>query len=151
MTTLVCTYTDTHTQFGSVHLEGSELLLGGVRVAGVHADPGCRGAAVVGRAPPQVLKGLQEGTLSSLLLQWRGALLLHLCDFNKGNWLCLETSFTTAARMTFAPCWALGDWKVLGELLHGRGHEVCWQDGEPGGFQNHLTYSSHCWNKRVNQ
>lgn len=126
--------------------------LGGVGVTGVQAGLcGCRGAAVMGSwwaveglcAPPQVLQGLQEGAACPLLLQGRGAFFFYLCDLRKGDRLCFEASLTGSAGAALASCWALGDGQLLGELLHSRGHKVCWQDVEARGLHNHLTHGSH--------
>lgn len=110
---------------------GQEMIqpsLSGVGVTGVQAGLcGCGGAAVMGGcwtvkglcAPPQVLQGLQEGATRPLLLQWRGALFLHLCDLSKGYRLCFESSLTGSAGAALAPGRALWDRQLLGELLHG--------------------------------
>lgn len=127
--------------------------LGGVGVAGVQAGLRRRGvAAVLGgwraveglRAPPQVLQGLQEGPARPLLLQRRGTLLLHLRDLSEGHRLRFEAGLARSAGAALAPRWAFGDGQLLGELLHGRGHEVGRQDVEAGGLHDHLTHSSHC-------
>lgn len=128
--------------------------LGGVGVTGVQACLcGRGGVAVMGArrqveglcAPPEVLQGLQEGTTCPLLLERRGALLLHLCDFGKGDRLGLEASLAGPAGAASALRRALGDRQLLGELLHGRGHKVSWQDVEAGRLHGHLTHSSHRW------
>lgn len=105
----------------------SQPSLSGVGVTGVQAGLcGRGGAAVMGSwwtmkglcAPPQVLQGLQEGATRPLLLQWRGAFLLHLCNLGEGDRLCFESSLTWSAGAALAPGWALRDRQLLGELLH---------------------------------
>lgn len=130
----------------------SQLSLRGVGVTGVQAGLcGCGGTAVMDswraveglRASPQVLQGLKEGATCPLLLQGWGTFFFYFCNLSKGDRLCFEASFTRSAGATLAPCWGLGDGQLLGELLHGWGHEVGRQDVEAGGLDNHLTYSSH--------
>lgn len=124
--------------------------LGGVGVTGVRAGLcGCGGVmgsrwAVEGLcAPPQILQGLQEGTSCPFLLQGWGTFLFYLCNLSKGDRLCFEASLTRSAGAALAPCWALGDRQLLGELLHSRGHKVGRQDVEARRLHNHLTHSSH--------
>lgn len=75
-------------------------------------------------APPQVLQRLQEGPPCPLLLQGRGTFFFYLCYLGEGDRLRLEASLASSAGAALAPCWALGDRQLLGELLHGRGHDV---------------------------
>lgn len=144
---------------GAACQEKSQHSLGGVGVTGVQAGLcGCRGAAVVGSwwtmegvcAPPQVLQGLQEGTPCPLLLQGRGALFFYLCNLSEGDGLRFEAGLTRSAGAALASRRALGDRQLLGELLHGWGHEVGRQDVEARGLHNHLTHSSHWWNRSPN-
>lgn len=155
-------------QFGSVQLASfwsgvkekqgfqedglSQSSLGGVGVTGVQAGLcGCRGAAVMASrwaveglsAPPQVLQGLQEGATCPLLLQGWGAFFFYLCYLSKGDRLCFEASLTRSAGAALAPCRALGDRQLLGELLHSWSHKVSRQDVEASGLHNHLTHCSH--------
>ena len=72
-------------------------------------------------ASSQVLQRLQEGAASPLLLQGRGALLLHLRYLRKRDGLRLEAGLPGPAGAALAPCGALGDRQLLGELLSSRG------------------------------
>lgn len=129
------------------------LSLCGVRIAGVQAGLcGCGGSCGAGGrsvqrlgAPSQILQGLQEGAPCSLLLQGRGTLLLHLCDFGEGDGLGLESGFAGSAGATAAAGGPLRHGQLLGELLHGGGQQVCGQHGEAHHF--HLT-GSHVWRSR---
>lgn len=83
------------------------------------------------RAPPQVLQRLEEGATGPFLLQRRRALLLHLCNLSECHRLRFETGLTGPPGPTPPLGWDFGDGQLLGELLHGRGHEVGRQDVEP--------------------
>lgn len=125
--------------------------LGGVGVTGVQTGLcGSGGAAVVSswaveglRAPPQVLQRLQEGAACPLLLQGRRTFLFYLCDLSEGDRLGFEAGLSRSPGAALPSGWAFGDRQLLGELLHGRGHKVSWEDVEARGLHNHLTYSSH--------